>query len=198
MVKCGMQKSILVIGGPSCVGKDTLIKRLISDEPNRFEKVPSFCTRTPRPNEENGKTYFFIDVPTFLKKLESGDIFEHTHIFGTYRGMSKTIIDEIMSRGKIPIKEPDIIGLRALKRAYGDAIVSIFLTAPKETIRERIKLRGDTDEEIKLRLDEYEHRHSTKDEWDYMVSTAGTIDETAKAVQNILGGIQWKNNKRRK
>jgi guanylate kinase len=187
-----MPTSILVIGGPSCVGKDTLIKRLITDEPNRYEKVPSYCTRTPRPNEENGKTYFFIDVPTFQEKMKSGDIFEHTHIFVTYRGMSKGIIDEILSRGKIPIKEPDIIGLRALKKAYGDKIVSIFLTCPKEIIRERIKARGDSDEEIRLRLDEYGHRHDTIKEWDFTVSTAGTIDETAKAVQNILGGVEWK------
>jgi len=189
------QKRILVIGGPSCVGKDTLIKRLIADEPDKYEKVPSYCTREPRPNEENGKTYFFIDVPSFQEKMASGDIFEHTHIFNTYRGMSKGIIDEIMSRGKIPIKEPDIIGLRALKKAYGDDIVSIFLTAPKDIIRERIKQRGDSEAEIKLRLDEYEHRHDTMKEWDFVVSTAGTIDETAAAVQNILGSIQWKKTK---
>ena len=180
-----MKKQIIVIEGPSGVGKDTIMTELIRRNPNRFKKIPSYCTRSRRPNEIDGQSYIFTDEKTFKEKIKNGDIFEHIIIYGTYRGMSKQIIDSIIKSGKIGLKEPDIVGQRALIKAYPNQVLTIFLTADKEIVIKRLLERNASDN-IEQRLIHYDIKHQTIDEYDFVVTNNGTLDEVVQKVQTIL------------
>ena len=180
-----MKKTLILFDGPQGVGKDAVIRELIKSNP-KLKSLPSYATRKMRTGEVNGDTHWFIDDATFLKKLETGDIFEHTIFHNTYRGMSKAIIDEILNNGSIGIKSIDILGLRLLRKMYPNQVLSIFITADKNIIRNRLAVLGDP--EIDARLSNYDERHKYINESDYIVENNGTLDEVVQKVQAILSG----------
>ena len=147
---------IVVIEGPSGVGKDTLVQELMKKSPNTFVKVPSMTTREMRENESQGNPYYFVDEDTFKKYLSTGVVFEHTIRHGQYRGMSTKLFDDVLNKGLFPVKDCDMIGLNALKQVYGDRVCSFFITCPKEEIEKRLINRGTTGEDLKTRLDNYD------------------------------------------
>ncbi|MDR0462170.1 MAG: hypothetical protein LBG88_02430 [Christensenellaceae bacterium] len=180
-----MKKDIIIVDGPRGVGKDAILRRLIAKNRN-IKKIVTNATREPRPGEVNGVDYFFITEDEFLKRVKSGDIFEYsTSMYGSYRGMSKTVVEKIVNSGNVAIVNPDIVGVRALKKTYPNRAISIFVTAPKELIRKRLEAGSAPD--IEARLLDYEHRHKNIDEYDYVITNDGTIDEVVEKIQKILG-----------
>jgi len=179
-----MQKKIIAIEGPSGIGKTVLINALVKLDPDKYEKITSYTTRPKRERETDGCTYNFIDEQTFLEKVKSGDIFEHTTRHGTYRGMSKSSIDKIINNNHIGLKDLDIVGIRSLKRAYPDKVFSIFITADKEVIKRRLEKRGEKD--MQSRLDDYDNVHKHKNEFDCILENNGSLDEIIKKVQYII------------
>lgn len=178
-------KRIVVLNGPRGVGKDTIIEKIISLHPDKYKKIVSYSTRAPRPNEVDGIAYNFVTDKVFLEKVKHGDIYEYTNFHGTYRGSSKSYIDNILSAGFIAIHNTDIIGVRALRNAYPNMVLSIFVTATKETIIKRLEHIKDAN--IHERLMDYDLRHQHKHECDYIVENNGSLDDTVKMILNILG-----------
>jgi guanylate kinase len=184
------KKDIIIIDGPRGIGKDTIVRHLLK---RRFDikKIVTNATREPREGEIDGVDYFFITEKEFLEKVKSGDIFEYsTSIYGSYRGMSKAVIDSILKSGKIAIVTPDIVGVRALKKIYPNRTVSIFITAPKELIQKRLETGNAPD--IQARLNDYEGRHKHIDEYDFIVTNDGTSNEAVEKVIKILEGQNGK------
>jgi len=152
-------KKIVVIEGVSGAGKDTLMNEMVKREPNTFIKMPSMTSRKMRSGETEGNPYYFVTGKEFEKRVESGEIFEFTRLVrdDEYRGMSKKIIDTILDSGKIPLKDCDHIGLKALQVEYGkENVISIFLDVPKKEIEKRIIGRGGNEEDIKARIKDFE------------------------------------------
>ena len=147
---------IIIIEGPSGVGKDTIVQELMKKHPDTFVKVPSMTTRAMRENESQGNPYFFVDEPTFKRYIATGEVFEHTIRHGQYRGMSTKLFDEVIEQQLFPIKDCDKVGLDALKKIYGNKVHSIFITCPKEEIEKRLIGRGTAGEDLKMRLDNYD------------------------------------------
>lgn len=148
---------IVVIEGPSGVGKDSIVAGLKSKYPNTFVKAPSTTSRQMREHESEGNPYYFVSEEEFKKMLKEGEFFEHTMRHGTYRGMSKKHFNKIINQGLFPVKDCDKIGLEALRREYGfDRVFGIFVTCPKEMIIERLKARGDSGEDLQKRINNYE------------------------------------------
>ena len=150
------KKIIIVIEGPSGVGKDTLVKSLMDNYPNMFEKVPSMTTREMRETESQGNPYYFVDEKKFKQLISDGTLFEYTTRHNTYRGMSKTLFDDVLNRGKFPVKDCDKVGFDALKKIYGNKVFGIFITCPKKQIEERLINRGETGESLVTRLNNYD------------------------------------------
>jgi len=183
-----MEKSfkIIVLEGPSGVGKDTLMNDLINFAPNKYKKIVSYTNRPKRPCEVEGREYHFIDTETFLKKIDNGDIFEHTTRHGTYRGMSRTIIDNIINSGFIAIKDVDVVGKNALKKAYPNIVKTIFLTADKDIVKKRLLKRGGSDIDIETRLKDYDHIHKHINEYDHIIKNNGTPDIAFVEAKKLL------------
>jgi len=177
---------IIIIEGPSGVGKDAIIAQLIAQHPNVFQKITSYTTRAMRVGEIDGIAYCFTDRQTFLSKLKSGDIFEHTERHGEYRGMSKALIDNIINNGKIALKDADIIGVNALKKVYPNKVLSIFVTAKREFIEQRLINRGDAQPDREKRLADYDNAHKFSHEYDFIVENNGTLDEAVAKVYSLI------------
>lgn len=180
-----MQKCILIIEGPSGVGKDTIVNEIVRRYPDKFGKPINATTREMRENESQGNPYLFLTEEEFLEKRKSGDIFEQTIRHGTYRGMQRSSFNEILNANKIAIRDCDRYGLEALKKEFGDIVTSIFLTAPKEIIKERLIGRGEKEESMIKRLNDYDEYLKNSIYYDYEIENLD-IDETIEKILNIV------------
>ena len=180
-------KCILIIEGPSGVGKDTIVNEIIKRYPDKFGKPVNATTREMRPNESQGNPYLFLTEEEFLKKRQEGDIFEQTIRHGTYRGMQRSSFNEILNSNRIAIRDCDRFGLEALKKEFGNIVTSIFLTAPKEVIRNRLIERGEEKESMEKRLKDYDEYLKNSVYFDYEIENMN-IDETIEKILNIIKG----------
>ena len=182
---------IVIIEGPSGVGKDSVYSKLIEWYPEQYIKMVSVTSRPARPGEIDGIHYKFVTTECFEKMIESGDVFEHTTRHGNYRGMSKELIDSILKRGLIPVKDVDLIGLNAIKKTYGSQVFSIFLTAPKKEIIKRLKARGDSGEDLAVRIKDYDAKIKEKKYFHTVVKNL-VLDDAVKEVHTLIQNFKNK------
>jgi len=180
-----MKKSIVIIEGPSAVGKDTIINELIARYPDKFGKPINATTRPMRENESQNNPYLFLSDEEFIKLRKSGEIFEHTIRHGTYRGMRKSSFNAIIDSGRIAVRDCDILGLHAIKQEYGDIVTSIFLTAPKEEIRKRMLSRNEKPEDMEMRLKDYDVYVENAKYFDFVIENMD-MEETISKILDIL------------
>ena len=127
---------ILIISGPTGSGETTLTNLLI-------EKYPQFCrfitttSRAPRDNEQNGVDYYFISQAKFERKIKNNELLEYTHVKNRdqYYGTSREELNRIISLGKIPVLNVDIVGTRFFAKLF--QTVSIFVAPESVEILER-------------------------------------------------------------
>lgn len=184
-MKDNSKKIIVVVEGPSGVGKDTIMNRLIATYPHLFGHVVSTTTREMRSYESQGNPYYFVDDAEFERLVKTGVIFEQTERHGTKRGMTRTAFDNILKENKIPIKDCDANGLKALKKLYGDRVFGVFITAPVELIKQRLISRGDKSEDVEVRLKNYEEHLKQSEFYDVLIENLD-VNETAVNVMNAI------------
>lgn len=175
---------IVVIEGPSGAGKDTIIKTLMQRYPERFGKLVSVATRAMRPYESEGNPYHFVSNDEFDRMVASGDIFEHTIRHGEKRGMSERYILELFNANKIPLKDCDIVGVRALKSRF-ENVTTIFITADKKEIEKRLIGRGDKPEDIERRLKDYDQCILDAKYYDYVINNVD-LEKTIDKIMQII------------
>lgn len=178
-------KTIVIIEGPSGVGKDTIINTLLETYPDRFGRPINVTTRPMRENESQNNPYYFVTEEEFFRLRNAGDIFEHTMRHGTYRGMRKSSFDSILSQGKIVLRDCDRFGLEALKKIFPNQVIGIFLTCPKAEIRNRLISRNEPKESMERRLKDYDTFVENAKYFDYTIDNL-IIDETVGKILNII------------
>jgi guanylate kinase len=178
------QKKIVVIEGPSGAGKDSIINGLIEHFPDRFEKIVSLSTREMRDYESQGSPYYFVSDSEFDNMVKTGDIFEWTTRHGKKRGMSEKYINKILDKGKIALKDCDLVGVNALRKRF-DNVISIFIIVRKEETERRMRKRGDPDDEIKKRLSDYD-RHLTESKHYDIIIKNENLKETIDMILQII------------
>ncbi|KAL3906577.1 MAG: hypothetical protein SGARI_003942 [Bacillariaceae sp.] len=143
----------LVICGPSGVGKGTIIEGLMKRYPGDSQSPVSHTTRQPRPGEENGTHYHFIDMEEMQQQIENGKFVEHAHVHGNLYGTSKRAIADLQKDNKITILDIDMQGVMAVKEANIPAKY-VFIAPPSfAELEERLRGRAtETEEAIQRRL----------------------------------------------
>ena len=172
-----MRNILMVLSGPSGVGKGTIAKIL---RKNGVALSVSCTTRNPREGEINGKEYFFISKAEFEEKIKNGGFLEYSEHFGNYYGTPKDFVEEKLKTDDV-LLEIDVNGGLNVKKNFNGAVL-IMITSSKEEIERRlIKRHTETDEEIKRRMERIDYELSKSSFYDYVVEN----DDLERALNEI-------------
>jgi guanylate kinase len=147
-----MKGKLFVITAPSGAGKSSLIRALLKDDPSLKLSI-SYTTRPPRPGEQDGREYHFVDDKEFLAMRSRGEFLESAEVHGNRYGTAKRVIVEALERGHDLLLEIDWQGARQVRRLHPDC-VGIFILPPSiEELERRMRTRGqDAEDVIQRRL----------------------------------------------
>lgn len=171
-------KYIVVITGPSGVGKSTIARALLSRCPQLAFSV-SATTRAPRPGEQEGINYYFISKEEFERRIKANEFVEWEEVFpGVYYGTLRSELDRIWQLGKHALLDIDIKGALKIKEQYGERAIIIFiLPKEREELYRRLIKRGTEEQrEIKIRLSRANMELELADRADFTV-----VNETLEA-----------------
>jgi len=164
-----IQGKLYIISAPSGAGKTSLLTALLEDMDNITVSV-SHTTRNMRIGEEDGVHYHFVDVDTFNKMNAEGKFLESAQVFDNYYGTSAAEVDRLRNSGQDVILEIDWQGALLANKKYPDNSKIFILPPDKKALRERLKARGqDDDEVIERRTREAVAEMSHYTEFDYLV-----------------------------
>ncbi len=178
--------NLFIITAASGAGKTSLVKALLEKDANLTLSI-SHTTRKPRPGEQNGSDYHFVDEAAFMKILEAGGFLESAQVHSARYGTSQKAVDETLKAGHDVILEIDWQGAQQVRKIYPKA-VSIFIVPPSlETLAERLRGRAQDSEEViakRLAVAQEEMRHLV--EFDYV-----TINDVFEdSLQDLIAIIQ--------
>ncbi len=178
-------KRLIIITGPSGVGKGTVVKELLDKDKDIWLSV-SATTRSPRMGEKNGENYYFISDEKFKDMIDKKEFLEWAYFAGNYYGTPLSILKEKIGMGFIVLLEIEVEGAKQIKEKFPEAL-SIFLLPPsKEELEKRIRNRGTEKEDaINKRLSRANFEIASSDKFDFVL-TNHDVDETVKGVLKII------------
>lgn len=179
---------IIVISGPSGVGKDAVIKRL-REVRDSLHFVVTATSRPMRPGEVDGEDYYFVTKEEFLAMIEKDELLEYALVYGDYKGVPKQQIREYMAKGFDIVLRVDIQGAETLRKLLGQSAVFIFLVAESELalVQRLTNRKTETKESLLVRIAtaREEVRHINK--FDYViVNEEGQLENAVKLVESII------------
>jgi len=161
--------TLFILSAPSGGGKSSLAKALVESMPDVAVSV-SHTTRPPRPGEQEGVHYYFVDSETFRAMVAEGRFLEHAEVFGNHYGTSREAVERLLAQGRQVLLDIDWQGMRHIKAKMPGA-VSIFILPPsREVLEERLRGRGQDSAEViarRMREATAEMRHYK--EFDHVV-----------------------------
>ena len=176
---------LLIISGPSGVGKGTVCRQLMSMK-KEVKLSVSTTTRSPRIGEEEGKDYHFTTLSRFKEMINEGAFLEWAVVHEHYYGTSLSIVQDHLSRGDILVLEIDVQGAAQVRKKVPDSI-SVFLAPPSlESLEKRITGRGtESNEKINRRLVTARREMDSYHLYDYVVVN-DTVDRAAALIGAII------------
>lgn len=181
-----MQKGLLiVVSSPSGGGKGTLMAELRKRH-DKLKMSISATTREPRPGEEHGVHYYFIDRAQFEENIRKSEMLEYTTYCGNYYGTPKAPVEAWLEAGYDVILEIEVDGGAQIKKIAPDC-VSIFILPPSlEILEQRLRGRGtETDEVVQKRLAAARGEIARAADYDYAVVN-DTVEEAVQNIESIL------------
>jgi guanylate kinase len=149
----GHRPFVVVLSGPSGVGKSSFVKELLGSGLN-LEYSVSATTRARRPHETEGRDYFFLGREEFRRLIEAGEFVEWAEVHGELYGTLRRETERWLKAGKNVLLDIDVQGGRSVRKVYPDGVFIFLLPPSLASLEERLRGRGtDSDERIRLRLD---------------------------------------------
>jgi len=185
---------LFIVSAPSGAGKTSLLKSLVESQPELRVSV-SHTTRQPRPGEEDGRHYHFVDKDSFERMVADGEFIEHARVFDNYYGTSASAVKTELSSGRDVVLEIDWQGARQVRKRFQDA-VSIFILPPSiEALRHRLSARGqDSAEIVERRMQDAMAELSHFSEYDYLVVT-DDFDAALDDLRSVMRAQRLKQNR---
>jgi len=178
---------LVIISGPSGVGKGTIRKALFQIPDNNFCYSVSMTTREPRNGEVDGQDYFFVSREEFERRIKDNGFLEYAEFVGEYYGTPLDYIERQMEEGKEVIVEVEVQGALQVQEKIPEAVFIFIVPPSKKALIERLEKRGtDTAEKIKKRIEKAEREYSLAYKYDYIVVN----DEVSNAADRIYAIIR--------
>ena len=179
-----MRNVLVVLSGPSGVGKGTVAKMLVANNKNLSLSI-SCTTRSPRDGEENGREYFFISKEEFKNRIANNGFLEYSEHFENYYGTPRDFVVDKLKDGDV-LLEIDVNGGLNVKESFPEAVLVMLLPPSEEEIRARlIKRNTESLEKINLRMERIGYELSKKDRYDYTVIN-DDLNQAIKDVEDII------------
>ncbi|HRY77435.1 MAG TPA: guanylate kinase [Candidatus Izemoplasmatales bacterium] len=178
---------LVVMSGPSGVGKGTIRKALFRIPDNNFTYSVSMTTRKPRPGEVDGVDYFFVSRSEFEANIRAGRLLEYAEFVGEYYGTPLSFIEQKLSEGKEVIIEIEVQGALQVREKMPDAVFVFIVPPSKKALEERLISRGTEDAKIiQQRLEKAEREYNLAYKYDYIVVN----DDVGNAADRIYAIIR--------
>lgn len=173
---------LIVVAGPSGVGKGTIIRELLARDPRLWLSV-SATTRDRRPGEEHGREYWFLTSEEFAARADAGEFLEEFTVYGARYGTPRRPIDEHLAAGDDVVLEVDVQGARAVRASHPDALL-VFVAPPSRAVQRARLLGRDPGADrsaLERRLDEAEAEEREAADFEVVVVN----DDLSRAVDEV-------------
>jgi guanylate kinase len=195
----GPKPMLVIISGPSGVGKDTVIAALQKrGHRPEYHYVVTCTTRSRRPNEIDGVSYNFLSPDDFAALRVSGELLEANEVHGNWYGTPRAGVRRALAGGQHAILKIDVQGARVVKAGIPEALL-IFVVPPSvETLTEHLKARRtESPEQLEIRQRDAAAELARKDDYDYVVvNEEGRVDLTARRIEKIIGQEERRGSRR--
>tara|TARA_Y100000588_G_C13837310_1_gene746227 strand:+ start:61 stop:657 length:597 start_codon:yes stop_codon:yes gene_type:complete len=172
---------IIVVSGPSGVGKDSVVRRMLQRDRNLMFAITT-NTRNMREGETQGKDYYFVSKSEFERMITAGEFLEHALVYGDHKGVTKTSINRAIDSGRDVLLRVDVQGAATIKTIYEKAILFFLVSESKEQLLGRLEgRRSETSESMKERTATSVEEYTQKDIFHHIVVNKkndldGTVD----------------------
>lgn len=178
---------LFVMTAPSGAGKTTLTKALLADDPELRFSV-SFTTRAPRPGEQDGRDYFFVDRARFEAMIVAGELLEYARVFDNYYGTGRAQIENHTAAGRNVLLDIDWQGARQVRSRMPESVLIFIMPPSLAELEQRLRGRAtDSDEVIRRRLSEAMADMGHWSEFDYVVIN-DEVPRALAALRDVMAG----------
>ena len=188
-----MEGKVIIFSAPSGAGKTTVVKHILSLY-SEMEFSVSACSRPKRPNEMDGKDYFFITAEEFRVKIEKGEFLEWEEVYeNCFYGTLRSELSRIWKSVHVVVFDVDVKGGINLKRIFGDNAMSVFISPPDlETLEQRLRNRStDSEESLQKRLNKAGWEMQFSSQFDKIIVN-NELSKTYQEAEQIVK--EWINN----
>jgi len=177
-------EKLIIFSAPSGSGKTTVVNHLLKILSDDLAFSTSATTRKKRPNEMDGKDYYFLDEETFKAKLGSNEFLEHEEVYkGLYYGTLHSEVKRLWALGKAVIFDVDVKGGLNIKKQFGDQALSVFLRPPSlEILMERLRKRDtEVEHQLQERIDKAQYELGFENQFDVVIINDDLTDTFQQA-----------------
>ncbi len=178
---------LIVLSGPSGVGKDAVLKRM-KKLGYPFHLVVTATDRPWRPGEVDGVDYYFLSTEEFTARLERGEFLEHANVYGERKGVPKAEVRKALASGQDAIMRVDVQGAATIRQKLPEAVFIFLSPSSEEDLIRHLKKRGtETPEALARRITAAREEMERLPGFDYViVNRDGQLDETVKQITAII------------
>lgn len=178
---------LVVLTGPSGVGKGTLVKALLAKHPQLHLSV-SATTRAPRPGETHGKEYYFLDRPEFETLIATDQLLEWAEYADNLYGTLRPAVEAKIAQGKTVILEIELVGARTVRETFPDTLRVFIMPPSLDELERRLRDRGtDADPVIRRRLNHAKAEIAARDEFDVQIVN-DDFDRALEQMERVIIG----------
>ncbi len=178
---------LIVISGPSGAGKDAVVQRM-KERGLPFHFVVTATTRPQRPNEVDGRDYFFVSKEEFARMIEQDELFEYAIVYGDYKGNAKKQVREALASGNDVVMRLDVQGAETVRKLVPEALLIFITTDSEEELVKRLKQRKtETDDSLAIRIATARKELQRMEAFDYVIVNHDfLLDHTVDIVRAII------------
>jgi guanylate kinase len=191
---------LVIISGPSGVGKDTIIDAMETRPHDpEYHYVVTCTTRAPRPGEVDGVDYHFLTREAFLRLRDDRQLLEAIEVYGNWYGSPRDQVREAVSSGRHAVLKIDVNGAQRVKEQVSQAVLIFVVPPSMEVLIDRLRSRAtETADELELRQRSAAIELARQDDYDYVVvNETGQVERTAARIDEIIGEEQRRHPDRR-